>query len=159
DRTVSAMGSRLLRGWLLRPLLALDPIRDRLDAVEELAFRTTDRGKFRETLKVVQDLERLLARAALGTAGPRDLVGLKQSLAVLPRVRTVLSELQSPLVVSLLAEIDDLVDVRDEIERTLIDEPPALAREGGFTRDGRDGEVDELRRISRSGKQVIAEME
>ncbi len=159
DKTMTSIGSRLLRSWLLRPLVAIEPIRDRLDAVEELAFRATERAKFRDTVKAVQDLERLLARAALGTAGPRDLVGLKQSLAVLPRVRTVLSELQAPLVTALLAEIDDLVDVRDEIERTLVDEPPALARDGGFTRDGRDPEVDDLRRISRSGKQVIAEME
>ncbi len=159
DRTMTSIGSRLLRAWLLRPLVAIEPIRDRLDAVEELAFRATERAKFRDAVKAVQDLERLLARAALGTAGPRDLVGLKQSLAVLPRVRTVLSELQAPLVTTLLSEIDDLVDVRDEIERTLVDDPPALAREGGFTRDGRDSEVDELRRISRSGKQVIAEME
>jgi len=159
DRTMTSIGSRLLRSWLLRPLVSIEPIRDRLDAVEELAFRATERAKFRDTVKAVQDLERLLARAALGTAGPRDLVGLKQSLAVLPRVRTVLSDLQAPLVTSLLAEIDDLVDVRDEIERTLIDDPPALAREGGFTRDGRDGGIDDLRRISRSGKQVIAEME
>ena len=87
DRTVTSIGSRLLRAWLLRPLVSLEPIRDRLDAVEELAFRTTERGKFRDTIKAVQDLERLVARAALGTAGPRDLVGLKQSLAVVPRVR------------------------------------------------------------------------
>ena len=159
DRTMTSIGSRLLRSWLIRPLVSIEPIRDRLDAVEELAFRTTERGKFRDTVKAVQDLERLTARAALGIAGPRDLVGLRMSLAVLPRVRTVLSELQAPLVQSLLAEIDDLVDVRDEIERTLVDEPPALAREGGFTRDGRDPEIDDLRRISRSGKQVIAEME
>ncbi len=159
DRTMTSIGSRLLRAWLLRPLVAIEPIRDRLDAVEELAFRATERAKFRDAVKAVQDLERLLARTALGTAGPRDLVGLKQSLAVLPRVRTVLSELQAPLVTTLLSEIDDLIDVRDEIERTLVDDPPALAREGGFTRDGRDSEVDELRRISRSGKQVIAEME
>src|SRR5437762_13210597 len=110
DRTVTSMGSRLLRSWLLRPLIAIEPIRDRLDAVEELAFRATERGKFRDTVKAVQDLERLLARAALGIAGPRDLVGLKQSLAVLPRVRLVLSELHAPLVTSLLAEIDDLLD-------------------------------------------------
>src|SRR5437763_6585048 len=142
DRTVTSAGSRRLRAWLIRPLLTLEAIRDRLDAVEELAFRTTDRGKFRDALKGVQDLERLLARAALGTAGPRDLVGLRQSLAVLPRVRIVLSELQAPLVASLLAGIDDLVDVRDEIERTLVDDPPALARDGGFTRDGRDPDID-----------------
>src|SRR5215471_12838317 len=159
DRTMTSIGSRLLRSWLLRPLVAIEPIRDRLDAVEELAFRATERAKFRDAVKSVQDLERLLARAALGTAGPRDLVGLKQSLAVLPRVRTVMTDLQAPLVKSLLAEIDDLIDVRDDIERTLVDDPPALARDGGFTRDGRDGEIDELRRISRSGKQVIAEME
>jgi DNA mismatch repair protein MutS len=159
DRTMTSIGSRLLRSWLLRPLVTLEPIRDRLDAVEELAFLTTDRGKFRDAIKSVQDLERLLARAALGTAGPRDLVGLRHSLTVIPRVRAVLAGLRAPLVQSLLAELDDLADVRDEIERTLVDEPPALAREGGFTRDGRDAEIDELRRISRSGKQVIAEME
>ena len=159
DRTMTSIGSRMLRGWLLRPLLAIDAIRDRLDAVEELAFRTTDRGKFRDTIKAVQDLERLSARAALGTAGPRDLVGLKQSLAVIPRVRAILPDLQAPLVRSLISELDDLVDVRDRIESTLVDEPPALARDGGFTRDGMDLELDDLRTISRSGKQVIAEME
>ena len=159
DCTVTSIGSRRLRSWLLGPLIALEPIRDRLDAVEELAFRTTDRGKFRETLKSIQDLDRLVARAALGTAGPRDFLGLKQSLAVIPRVRTLLAALQAPLVVSLVAELDDLVDVRDAIERTVLDAAPALARDGGVVRDGVDTELDELRTISRSGKQVIAEME
>src|SRR5205823_5996050 len=102
--------------------------------VEELAFRTSERGKFREAIKSVQDLERLVARAALGTAGPRDLVGLKTSITVMPRVRTILAELQAPLVQSLVAELDELADVRDAIETTLVDEPPALARDGGFTR-------------------------
>ena len=159
DRTMTSVGSRLLRSWLLRPLVSIEPIRDRLDAVEELAFRTTERGKFREALKAVQDLERLVSRAALGTAGPRDLVGLKQSLAVMPRVRAVLADLQAPLVTSLLSEIDDLTDVRDTIEATLVDDAPALARDGGFARDGFDPGLDELRTISRSGKQVIADME
>ncbi|HEX3704483.1 MAG TPA: DNA mismatch repair protein MutS [Vicinamibacterales bacterium] len=159
DRTVSSIGSRLLRSWLLRPLVTLEPIRDRLDAVEELAFRSTERGKFRDTIRAVQDLERLVARAALGTAGPRDLVGLKQSLAVVPRVKAVLGELQAPLLRSLLAELDELPDVRDAIDVALVDDPPALARDGGFARDGVDRELDELRTISRSGKQLIAEME
>jgi DNA mismatch repair protein MutS len=159
DRTITSIGCRLLRSWLLRPLVALEPIRDRLDAVEELAFRTTERGKFRDAIKAVQDLERLVARAALGSAGPRDLVGLKQSLVAVPRVRTILGELQAPLVRSLVAELDDLVDVRGLIESSLIDDPPALARDGGFARDGVDRELDDLRTISRSGKQVIAEME
>jgi DNA mismatch repair protein MutS len=159
DRTMTAMGGRLLRAWLLRPLAALERIRDRLDAVEELAFRSTDRGRFRDAIKAVHDLERLVARAALGTAGPRDLVSLRQSIAAVPRVRLVLDALMAPLVCSLLAELDDLQDVRDRIERTLIDEPPAIARDGGFTREGVDLELDELRTVSRSGRQVIAEME
>ncbi|MBI4486317.1 MAG: DNA mismatch repair protein MutS, partial [Acidobacteria bacterium] len=159
DRTMTAIGSRLLRSWLLRPLVSLEPIRDRLDAVEELAFRTAERGKFRDTIKAVQDLERLVARAALGTAGPRDLTGLKQSLAVIPRVKTVLMDLQAPLLRSLLAELDELPEVRDAIEATLVEDPPALARDGGFARDGVDRELDELRTISRSGKQVIANLE
>jgi DNA mismatch repair protein MutS len=153
------MGSRTLRAWLLRPLVSIEAIRERLDAVEELAFRTTDRGKLREALKTVQDLERLTSRVALATAGPRDLVGLRQSLAAAPRVRVVLSECQAPLIKSLVSELDDLADVREWIETALHDEPPALAREGGFIRDGHDTEVDDLRHISRSGKQVIAELE
>jgi DNA mismatch repair protein MutS len=159
DRTVTSMAGRMLRAWLLRPLVSLERIRDRLDAVEELAFRVTARGKFRETLKNVHDLERLIARAALGTAGPRDLVALHQSLAAVPRVKLVLAEAQAPLLRSLLAELDDLQDVRERIESTIVDEPPAMTREGGFTRDAVDAELDALRTISRSGRQVIAEME
>jgi DNA mismatch repair protein MutS len=159
DRTVTAMAGRLLRSWLLRPLVSLDRIRDRLDAVEEFAFRSTDRGKFRELLKNVQDLERLVARAALGNAGPRDLVGLKQSIAVVPRVRRVLEACEAPLTRSLVSALDDLIDVRDDIDRSLVDEPGALVRDGGYIRDGLDPELDDLRRISRSGKQVIAELE
>jgi DNA mismatch repair protein MutS len=159
DRTVTVMAGRLLRSWLLRPLVALDRIRDRLDAVEEFAFRSTDRGKFREVLKHVQDLERLVARAALGSAGPRDLVGLKQSIAVVPRVRLMLDAFEAPLSRSLISALDDLIDVRDDIDRCVIDDPGALVRDGGYIRDGLDSGLDDLRRISRSGKQVIAELE
>src|SRR5688500_9754782 len=159
DRTVTSMGGRLLRAWLLRPLCSLERIQHRLDAVEELAFRSTERGKFRDTLKAVHDLERLVARAALGTAGPRDLVSLRQSLAAVPRVKLLLAEVRAPLLTSLVAELDELTDVRDLIARTLVDEPAAFAREGGFTRDGVDPELDDLKTISRSGRQVIAAME
>src|SRR5207244_12835919 len=100
-------GSGLVRAWCLRPLFVLEPIRDRLDAVEELAFRTVERGKVRDTIKSVLDLERLVARAALGTAGPRDLAGLKQSLQLIPRIRTIICELQAPLLRCLVAEVDD----------------------------------------------------
>jgi DNA mismatch repair protein MutS len=159
DRTITPMGGRLLRSWLLRPLVSLDRIRDRLDAVEELAFRSTDRGKFRELLKAVHDLERLVARAALGTAGPRDLVALKLSIAAVPRIRLVLEACEAPLVRALAAALDDVADVRDAIDAHIVDEPAALARDGGYIRDGVDAELDELRRISRSGKKVIAELE
>jgi len=127
--------------------------------VEDLAFKTTERGKFRDAVKGVQDLERLVARTAMGTAGPRDLVGLKQSIALIPRLRTLLGDLQAPLARSLSAELDDLADVRDAIEAALVEDPPVLARDGGFTRDGLDREIDDLRSISRTGKQFIAEME
>jgi DNA mismatch repair protein MutS len=159
DRTITPMGGRLLRAWLVRPLVALERIQDRLDAVEDFAFRATARAKLRETFKSIHDIERLVARAALGTAGPRDLVSLKQSIGAIPRVRMLLDEFQAPLVASLLGELDDLADVRDALERTLIDEPPAVARDGGVIRDGVDSEIDDLRGISRSGKQRIAEME
>ena len=159
DRSITPMGGRLLRGWLLRPLVALERIQDRLDAVEDFAFRGTARAKLRDTLKSVHDIERLVARAALGTAGPRDLVSLKQSIAAVPRVRMLLVEFQAPLVRSLVAELDDLPDVRDALDRTLVDEPPAIAREGGMVRDGVDSELDDLRGTSRSGKQRIAAME
>lgn len=159
DRTATPMGGRLLRGWLLRPLVTLEPIRDRLDAVEDLAVRTIDRGKVRDALKSVQDIERLLSRVALSTAGPRDMVALRLSLSVVPRLRLLLSDFQSPLIRSLVAELDDLTDVRGWIEAPLHDSPPALARDGGFVRDGFDPELDELRRTSRSGKEVIAAIE
>jgi DNA mismatch repair protein MutS len=159
DRSATAMGGRLLRAWLLRPLLALERVQDRLDAVEEFAFRSTERAKVRETMKTVHDIERLVARAALGTAGPRDLVALRQSLAAVPRLRMLLEPFQAPLVRSLVAEIDDLTDVRGDLERTILDEPPAFARDGGVVRDGVDPELDDLRTISRSGKQRIADME
>jgi DNA mismatch repair protein MutS len=159
DRTITPMGGRLLRAWLVRPLVALERIQDRLDAVEDFAFRGTARTKLRDTLKTIHDIERLVARAALGTAGPRDLVSLRRSIAAIPRVRMLLDEFQAPLVGSLVGELDDLADIRDALDRTLMDEPPAVAREGGVIRDGVDPEIDDLRNISRSGKQRIAEME
>jgi DNA mismatch repair protein MutS len=159
DRTATSMGGRLLRAWLLRPLLALERIQDRLDAVEEFAFRSVERAKVQQTLRSVHDLERLVGRAALGTAGPRDLVALRQSLAAVPRLRMLLADMQAPLIRSVVASLDELPALRQDLERTVVDEPPALVRDGGAIRDGVDGELDELRGISRSGKQRIAQME
>jgi DNA mismatch repair protein MutS len=159
DRTVTAMGGRMLRQWLVRPLVTLARIQDRLDAVEDFAFRTTERGKLREVLRGMHDLERLMARVSLGTAGPRDLVAIGQSLALLPRVRAAVEALHAPLVRNFAAEVDDLADLRDRIGGTLVDEPPLVARDGGVIRDGVDPELDALRDVSRGGKSAIAAME
>jgi DNA mismatch repair protein MutS len=159
DRTVTPMGGRLLRQWLVRPLVTIARIQDRLDAVEDFAFRSAERGKTRDALRSIHDLERLVSRVALGTAGPRDLASLAESLRLLPRVRTIAADLQAPLVGSLAAEIDELTDVRDAITTTLVEEPPAVARDGGLIRDGVDAELDELRGISRGGKTAIAALE
>jgi DNA mismatch repair protein MutS len=159
DRTVTPMGGRLLRAWLIAPLVTLEPIRERLDAVEELAFRAADRGKVRDTLKAVLDLERLVSKVALATASPRDVVAVARSLAAVPRARLLLGECQAPLIAGLVAALDDCTEMRQAIDATLNDEPPLLARDGGAIRDGVDAELDDLRRISRSGKQIIAELE
>ncbi len=159
DRTVTPMGGRLLRAWLLAPLRSIERIQDRLDAVEDFGFHATARAKLRDALKGVQDLERLVGRVVLGVAGPRDLVALRRSIAVIPRLRAITAELRAPLVCSLAAELDELADVRDAIEATLVDDPPGVARDGGVIRDGVDAELDELRRVSRSGKAAIAALE
>jgi DNA mismatch repair protein MutS len=159
DRTTTAMGGRLLRHWLVRPLVALAPIHDRLDAVEDLAFRGQDRARLRDALKSLHDIERLIARISLGTAGPRDFASLEQSLALVPRLTALAGEFQAPLLRSLTASIDLLADVRQDLSTTLVGDPPAIARDGGVIRDGVDAELDSLRAISRGGKSAIAAME
>jgi DNA mismatch repair protein MutS len=159
DLTRTAMGSRRLREWLLRPLAEVEPIQDRLDAVEEIGFRTIERGRFREGMGEVQDLERILGRVTLGTAGPRDLVALARSLRALPTAAAALDECLAPLVRRELKDVDPLPDVASDIEATLVDSPPPATREGGLVRDGVDGELDELREISRGGRKTIAAIE
>jgi len=127
--------------------------------VEEFAFRAQDRGRCRERLTAVHDMERLVARVSLGTASPRDLGSLRSSLAAVPDVAATLTSPQAPLLRSLVGALDDVPELRERLERTLADDLPAVAREGGFTRDGVDPELDALRDISRSGRSVIAEME
>ena len=116
-------------------------------------------GKLRELLKGMHDLERLVSRISLATGGPRDLVSLKQSIALLPRVLASVADLRAPLIRSLAAEVDHLTDIRDAVEATLVDEPPVLARDGGVIRDGVDPDLDALRDISRGGKTAIGAME
>ena len=159
DHTRTAMGGRLLREWILRPLVELERIQDRLDAVEELAFRALDRGRLREALSRVQDLDRILGRVTLGTAGPRDLVALAQSLRALPAAAEAASDCVAPLLRREVKDLDPPLDLADDVARTLVDEPPALVREGGFVRDGVDPELDALRSTSRGGRATIAAIE
>ncbi len=159
DHTKTAMGGRALRDWIVRPLVELERIQDRLDAVEELAFRALDRGRLRDALARVQDLDRILGRVTLGTASPRDLVALATSLQALPAAGEALVECLAPLVRLQLKDLDPPLDVASEIERTLVPDPPGLLREGGFVRDGVDPELDELRSTSRGGRETIAAIE
>ena len=159
DRTSTPMGGRLLRTWLRRPLIEPAPINARLDAVEEWTVEVAARTRLREALRDVHDLERLLGRVALGTAGPRDVAALGRSLGLIPRLRELVAGRRAPLLTTLLEELGDLSPVRGRIDATLVAEPPALAREGGAIRDGVDPELDELRQISRSARTAIAALE
>jgi len=159
DHTRTAMGARELRQWILRPLVEVARIQDRLDAVEELAFRIRERGRLRERLGEVQDLERIMGRVSVGTAGPRDLVALARSLRALTGAREALEDLQAPLVRGDVKRMDPPVDVAADVEATLVESPPASVREGGAIREGVDSELDELRGISHGGRATIAAIE
>ncbi|MDH4097652.1 MAG: DNA mismatch repair protein MutS [Nitrospira sp.] len=159
DRTVTAMGSRLLRQWLVRPLIQCGPIRARLDTVGELKDRLEERVALRTALRQVQDIARLGSRIVLGYAGPRELLALKQSLAVLPEIASLLATLQSSLVVEALASWDDGRDLHDMIECAIHPEPPPTVRDGNLVRDGYHAGIDELRKASKEGKQWIAGIE
>ena len=162
DVTVTGMGARLLRSWLLRPLIDPDAIEARLAAVTHLVQQTVVRGEIRKELKGILDLERLTGRITLGLAAPRELVVLRKSLTQLPVLKNFLTPPPvggSELLRHLHEEIDDLADVRERLERAIADEPPALATEPGMIRSGYNSELDELRDLSQRSKQIIAAME
>ncbi len=159
DFTVGAAGGRLLRSWLLRPLFDKAAIEDRLGAVGEALRATIGRREMRDVLKEVHDLERLVGKVSLGVAHPRDLVALKASLLVLPRLREELRAFTSPLFAGLYDRWDDAADIAVLIEGALLDEPAFLLTEGGIIKDGWNAELDELRAVSRSGKTLIAQIE
>jgi len=164
DLTVTGMGARLLRSWILRPLIDPDAIEARLGAVAHLLQQTVVRGEIRKELRGIQDLERLTSRITLGQALPRELLALRKSLAQLPVLREFTvdrsgSAKGSELLRELHDEIDELVDVRELLEKAIADEPPALATDPGIIRAGYAAELDELRNLSQHSKQIIASME
>ncbi|MBI3662779.1 MAG: DNA mismatch repair protein MutS [Acidobacteria bacterium] len=163
DETSTGMGARLLRSWMLRPSITRVEIAARLDAVAELKAHTVAREEIRKELAGVFDLERLTSRVTLGTAGPRDLLALRQSLAHVPLLRGFLSSATSPRLVELHAALDPdstgLAAIRDRIEKSIADEPPALISDPGIIRRGYHAELDDLRTLSQKSKQIIAAME
>ena len=159
DKTHTAMGGRLLRSWLEKPLLDATEIGRRQSAVEELVNATVCRGELIEALKDVTDLERVTTRIVTGTVNCRDLLGLARGLRALPIVKQRLQELDASALQKLEEAIDPLSDCADLIENTIVDEPPLTVREGGIIRDGANDEVDRLRDIMNGGEGTIAAIE
>ena len=159
DKTHTAMGGRMLRSWLEKPLLDPIEIGRRHSAVEELVDSTIIRGELIEALKDVSDLERVMTRIVTGTVNCRDLLGIARGLRALPQVKAQLSQLESPLLQRLEQAIDPLTECADRIEATIVDDPPLTVREGGIIRKGADPEADRLRDIMDGGKNIIATIE
>ncbi len=159
DQTVTVMGARLLRTWILRPELSRPEIEARLDAVAEFKSQTMLREEIRQNLRGVQDLERLASRATLGLATPRDLVALRQSVARIPLLRRYIANCTAARLVALHGEMDELTDVQQRLEQAIAEEPPALASDPGVIRRGFNAELDGLRDLSQSSRQTIAAME
>ncbi|HEU4932311.1 MAG TPA: DNA mismatch repair protein MutS, partial [Pyrinomonadaceae bacterium] len=159
DETVTGMGARLFRAWLLRPCVKRGEVEARLAAVSELYSSQVRRDKLRTLLKEVSDLERLIGRISLGSATPRDLCAILKSLNQVPAIRAVLQDSDSSLLEVLLENTDELPDIRSLIERAINDDPPVKLSDGDTIREGYSAELDELRSTSRNAKQIIATLE
>ena len=158
DQTVTAMGGRLLRQWLMHPLQDLEAIGSRLDAIEGLLANSAARQGLREALRGVRDLERILGRVHCAAANARDLVALAASLREVPSIKSNLMRQGAGALKTLGEAMETLATLADALESALVPEPPAIVREGGMVRDGYDADLDGLREISRDGKGWIARM-
>ena len=159
DRTKTAMGGRLLRSWLERPLLSVTAINKRLASVEALVKSAMDREELTAALTGIGDMERLIGRIVYGSAGGRDLASLRAALGKLPELKEKLSPFPAGRLGELGESLDLLEDAYALLSRAVVDEPPFSVREGGFIRDGFHPEVDRLRDILSGGKSVIADVE
>jgi DNA mismatch repair protein MutS len=159
DAAVTPMGKRLLRAWLLRPSLDLAEINARLDAVEAGVKETIAREELRRALDGVLDLERLLSRVTLETANPRDVLALAASLGKIPAIKSAAGKLAAERLRILHGSLDELSDLRERIEKTIVAEPPLSFADGGVIAAGIDHDLDELRELSRNSKQVLAQIE
>ncbi len=159
DYTVNSMGSRLIRSWLLSPSLSLDTIEQRQDGIHDFLSHTIERHEIREKLKQISDLERLSSRISLSAASAKDLVSLKISLQSLPDVSSLLKPFRSAVIEKMKKEWDDADDIAALIDRSITDEPSFLLTEGGIIKKGFNGELDELREVSKSGKTFLTGIE
>jgi DNA mismatch repair protein MutS len=159
DLTRTGMGARLLKSWLLLPLLDLDALRLRQDAVQDLAGTVSTLGRITTALSDILDMERLISRVTLGVANPRELLALKNSLRLVPSIASLLRHFSAPRLGELRERLDPLEDVATLIETAVSDDPPSSAAEPGIIRAGFSKELDDLRDIRRSGKGYIASLE
>jgi DNA mismatch repair protein MutS len=159
DDTVTAMGARLVRRWIEQPLLDIETIKARQNAVERFLSQSMVRGDLRDALNKMSDLERLVSRAATGLAGPRDLAALRASLLALPKLSDPLRKVGLGRIQELREQISDHADIALLLDRALVSEPPHSVRDGGIIREGYDLELDKLRDLSRNGKGYIASLE
>ncbi|HRD24733.1 MAG TPA: DNA mismatch repair protein MutS [Methanoculleus sp.] len=159
DITETPMGSRMMRSFLIAPLLRKDAIEARLDAVEWFFDRTIERQALRAALGDVADIERIAGRIAYGNAGPRDLVTLRDSLEAIPGIKALFDADAPPLIREALDMMADHASAADLIARAIVDDPPALARSGGMIREGFNTKLDGLRHLATSGKDWIAEFQ
>ena len=159
DKTATAMGGRLLRRWLNNPLINVEKINKRLDAVAELKDNIILRGEISDNLKKVYDIERLAGKISYGSANGRDLISLKSSAKQLPEIKKILSQAKSSMLSELYSELDTLDDVYDIIDKTIVDEPPISVKEGGLIKLGYDEEIDKLKTATTDGKNWIINLE
>lgn len=159
DQTMTGMGGRLLRQRLLRPSLDRPEIESRLDAVGELLQQTILRAELRKELSGILDVERLLAKITMGTAGPRELLALGRSLERLPKLKSCFETQQALRLRMIYDHLDEVPEVRNQILESIADEPPVNLADGGAIRPGFNAELDELRDLSLNGRQVIAQIE
>ncbi len=159
DKTKTAMGGRLLRSYVEQPLLEKDRMNERLDFVEELYQNTVNRDELREYLDEVYDLERLLGKITYKTANPRDLIAFKNSLYILPHIKTILNDFNSKLSVEIQNSLDPLTDLYRLIDDAILEEPALTLKEGGIVRDGYMEEIDHFRKAKTEGKDWLLALE
>ncbi|MDR7812472.1 MULTISPECIES: DNA mismatch repair protein MutS [Lacrimispora] len=159
DRTKTAMGARMLRTYIEQPLIHKSEIIKRQNAIEELNMNFISREEICEYLNPIYDLERLIGRISYKTANPRDMIAFKSSLEMLPHIKNLLAEFTSDMLTDLWGELDPLEDVRELIDRAIIDDPPVTLRDGGIIKDGFHEEADKLRSAKTEGKNWLADLE